>query len=305
MTATVKILPGAIYVTNEDSFPWYGLIITLKNGRYSTKYRFGDRNYPVQEDSEQLPNQERGPPLHFFIDKNGNEYEGELYTILATDVTLEAKTRVEGPYDLKASFEFSKEDPIIKHYIARTNKPTDSDNAPHATPYALTEAVERLPTFTIHVKGEAFLSWSVEAHEPKYHEIKAFVSDYPQNAFGSYILPAGAFEELESTFRPEHRADRIVRRQRWDEQWEHWANIDAFQASAASISADRIIDKEESQHICFALDQWTAQMTAARDYVQNYREAEPDIVERRNSGLSNLEDEANRALELLNKVECE
>ena len=91
---------------------------------------------------------------------------------------------------------------------------------------------------------------------------------------------------------------------RWQAQFKvHWPNVDAFHASMSAISEDRIIDKSESQHICFALDQWVDQMTAARDYVQNYREVDPETVE--NSGLPNLESEAERALALLNQTECQ
>ena len=302
MTATVQIMPGAVNVINEDTFPWYGLTITLDD-RYSTKYRFGDWNWGwLREDSILEPNEEIGPPIHAFIDKNGNEYEGELYTIIATDVTLEAKTRVDGPYDLKATFEFTKEDPIIEHYIARTNRPTTDE--PHATPYALTEELERRPTLHIYVKDQAVSFWYVEHHVPEYDAIKEFVSEYPQNSFGSYILPAEAFEELETAFAPERRQERLERRQRWDEQWGHWKNVDAFKDSMNAINEDRIIDKEESRHICFALEQWTAQMTSARDYVQDYRKDEAALVEK-NPGLGNLEQEANHALELLSKVECE
>ena len=71
----------------------------------------------------------------------------------------------------------------------------------------------------------------------------------------------------------------------------------------ASISADRIIDIEEYMHICFVLEQWTTQMTDARDYVQDYRRDEPETVEK-NPGLGHLEQEAERALALVSEVEC-
>lgn len=92
---------------------------------------------------------------------------------------------------------------------------------------------------------------------------------------------------------------------RWKEQFDvHWPNVDAFQASMASINEDRIIDKEESTSICFALDQWTTQMTAARDYVTEYEQIDPDTVAK-NPGLGNLKKEAERALDILEQVECE
>ncbi len=72
----------------------------------------------------------------------------------------------------------------------------------------------------------------------------------------------------------------------------------------ASIGADHIIDKEESQHMCFSLEQWTTQMNAAIGYVQNYRETDPQTVEESHR-LGNLENEAARALGLLNQTDCE
>ena len=95
-----------------------------------------------------------------------------------------------------------------------------------------------------------------------------------------------------------------VRGARWVEQWDHWANVDAFVGSMEAISADRVVDKDESTRICFLLPQWESQLTAARDYVENYREVEPDMV-KENPGLSNLQTEAERGLALLAEAECE
>ena len=302
MTATVKILPGAIDVINEDTFPWHGLIITIDD-RYSTKYHFGDFNWGfLSEDSILQPQEETGAPIDGgFIDKNGKEFEGKLYTIIAGKVDLEARTRADGPYDLKATFNFTTDDPIINHGIIRTNKPVDSGSGVHATPYALAEEVERLPTFKIRDEDNALLSWWVEAHEPKYHEILEAVSGYPQDAFGVYELPSEDYAELESKFAPERKAERDSREARWDEREEHWANIDAFKASMAAINADRIIDQEESQHICFALDQWTTQMNAALNYMQDYRRDEPEFA----AGVGDLEGEAAKILELLDEADCQ
>ena len=251
MTATVKIMPGAIYVFNEDTFPWYGLIITI-NDRYSTKYRFGDRNWGfLSKDSILHPKDDIGPSITAFIDKNDNEYEGELYTIIATDVTLEVKTRVDGPYDLKATFDFSKEDPIFEHGIWRTNKPTDP-SVSHATPYPLSDpnALVQQPTPT------------------------------------------------QTPITPQDETARL----RWQEQWEHWKNIDAFKASMQEINADRIISKEESKHICFALEQWTTQMNAAKQYVIEYREFDPERAAL--PSVYKIKEEADRILELLSQAEC-
>ena len=308
MTATVKIMPGAIEVINEDPFPWYGLTITLKD-RYSTKYRFGDRNWGfLVEDSILEPNEDIGPVLNAFIDKDGNEYEGELYTILATRVTLEAKTRVDGSYDLKATFDFSVDDPIFDHGIWRTNKPATPDAsafdrldtrfATYPTPYALSEAPERRPTIRIYPEKGIDSIW-VEHHQSEYEQVVDFLADYSPGVLGGYTLPADAYREVQSilgTATPEN--------ERWQEQFDHWANIDAFQASIQNIMDDQIIDEEESKRVCFVLAQWMNQMNAARDYVQDYRRDDPGTVQK-NPGLGNLEREAERALDTLSVVKCE
>ena len=301
LLATVKVLPGAVDVINENTFPWHGLIVTA-NRRYSTRHRFGDFNWGfLSKDSVLAPNELIGPPTDAFIDSDGNGVGGKPYTIVIQRVELEARTRADGPYDLKAIFIFSENDPIVNNGITRTNKPTGSDSGPRATPYTLTEEVERLPTFKIRDKDNSLLSLWIEAHEPQYHEILKAVSNYPQSAFGDYMLPSDAYAELEATFYPERRTESTSRRERWDEQWQHWENIDAFKASMESINADRIIDQGESQRICFALDQWTAQMQAAKDYIQDYRRDEPQYA----AGVGNLEEETDKVLELLNEADCQ
>ena len=300
MTATVKILPGAIEVINEDTFPWHGLIITIHN-QYSTKYHFGDSNWPwLSEDSILQPNEQTSPSLNAFIDENDKEFEGELYTIIAGKVELEARTSADGPYDLKATFNFTTDDPIVNRRIIRTNKPVDSGSGVRATPYVLAEEVERRPTLRIFMENTA-VNWWVEHHEPNYEEIKAFVSNYSQDAFGAYLLPREAYEELEARFNPDRAAERAEGSQMREALEMHSANVDAFQASMKEVSADRIISKQESKHICFTLDQWTAQLTAARDYVQENREA----IDRKYPGVSGIEDEAEEALELLAEIECQ
>ena len=94
-----------------------------------------------------------------------------------------------------------------------------------------------------------------------------------------------------------------AKQDRWVEQYDHWANVDAFGASMRSINADRVIDKEESVRICFLFNQWIAQMESARNYVLTYREVEPETVEK-NLGLQNLQAEAERAIALLSEIEC-
>ena len=315
MTATVKIMPGGINVYNEDTFPWYGLIINLKDG-YSTKYRFNDSDWPgLRTDSILLPNEEWSGSITAFIDKDGSSYEedqGKLYTIIATDVTLEAKSEKDGPYDLKANFYFSSDyydDLVIAdHGVWLTNEPTEG-TAP-ATPYVLTNAPERKPSIRIYPSpqppegGTGFI-W-LRHHEPKYDEVMAVATPYHDTVFDSAVLPLEEYRKVEAILgtAPALSEQEQEALNLWQEQWEHWENVDAFQGNTTSINEDRIIDKEESQRICSALDQWTAQMTDAITYVQDYRKVDPQTVEK-NPGLGNLESEASRALELLNQIECE
>ena len=220
-----------------------------------------------------------------FIDKNGNEFRGIAYTITVHEIELEAKSQVNGPYDL--AFKITTKEA-------------------HATP------MPELPP-TIHVyqregRGVPFKFYYIKPHQRYYEEAAVFLATYPQNAFGSYILPPNDFAKMEVRFNLAGKnvvtAENEAARDRWQLQWEHWKNIDAFQESMREISADRIVDREESQDICFALEQWTAQLRAARDYVGTYRTDDPGLVAK-NAGLENLQEEAERGLDLLAEVECE
>ena len=283
MAAHVHVQAGAVNVINNNDFPWYGLITTV-NDDYSTRYRFGDFNYPwIRSDSILEPGERYGPSITAFIDKHGNEFEGVIYTITVKKVELEAKSQPDGPYDL--SFKIST---------------TDANAIP--TPV-------RRPTIQANLSGSGLgtgldFDWtSVEHHEPEYDEVLAFVSDYRQDGFGSYILPAGAYKELQSILGRALSREDANKAERWQEQWHHWENVNAFKTSMGSIAVDRIIDNEESKHICFALDQWITQMADAQDYVKDYRRDAPELTLK--SGLGNLEKEAERALEILSEVECE
>ena len=279
MAAHVHVLPGAVKVINNNEFPWHGLIITI-NDDFSTRYRMNDPNYYAMRPERMIqPDEEVSPSLEFYSDKSGKEFEGILYTVTIKNVELEARSRPDGPYDL--SLEIST---------------TDAN----ATPTPVRRATIRVyPSGS----GIAFESIWVEHHEPEYDEVLTFVSEYPQNDFGSYMLPTDAYHEVQALLGQEPSDTGQNKTERWQEQWHHWENIDAFKASMESTMTDRVIDEEETEHICFVLDQWVAQMTDAQNYVEDYKKDDPKIL--LNSGLGNLEDEAERALELLSKVECE
>ena len=100
-------------------------------------------------------------------------------------------------------------------------------------------------------------------------------------------------------------SEEKIRHDRWREQFNvHWPNIDAFNAKITAINQDRVVDPEESRMVCFLKPQWTAQLTAAKEYVGNYRRVDPDTVAE-NPGLSNLQAEADRGLDLLKELECQ
>lgn len=123
-----------------------------------------------------------------------------------------------------------------------------------------------------------------------------------KSAFEQRLRKAGCSEVQIANSLSSFDQDK-ARQARWVEQWDHWANVDAFMASMKEINADRVIDKDESARICFLLDQWKAQMKEARDYVVDYRKADSETVEK-NPGLQNLQAEAERAMAVLTKIEC-
>ena len=98
-------------------------------------------------------------------------------------------------------------------------------------------------------------------------------------------------------------AEDEARVERWMERTSHWRNIDVFTAIMNDINADRVIDEAEGKRICLLLPKWEAQLVAARDYVEEYRRVEPETV-RRNLGLGDLEDAANKGLEVVSRANC-
>ena len=204
MNASVHVLPGAIRMINNNDFPWYGLIITLDD-RYSTRYYFGDPQRPyLRPNSIVEPGERKSMPLaDNFIDKNKNEFERPLHTM--SKVKLEAKTAVDSSYDLKFTI------------LAK-----DANATP--TP-------EQLPTLTIYDESNRFTN--VKPHRPEYQAILNFVSQYPQNAFGSYLLPSDAYQEMQAKFNPDTAItlNNQSSLDRWKEQFDvHWPNVDAFGA---------------------------------------------------------------------------
>ena len=101
-----------------------------------------------------------------------------------------------------------------------------------------------------------------------------------------------------STSTPAHEATLNAEQARWMEQQVHRANVFAFSEKMDSVNDDRVIDRTELDEICFLRPQWEDQLTAARDYVRQYRRDDPGTVEK-NPGLGSLQEQAERGLEIL------
>ena len=285
MSASVHVLPGTVTTINDNDFRWYGLIVTIDD-RYSTRYRFGDPDYHfLRPDRITEPGEEDHFSLSLYIDKNGKEFEGIVNTITVKKVKLEAKSQVDGPYDL--NFEISTRDA-------------------NATPRP-----ERRPEIVVSLEGEVFTTSRVEHHEPRYEDVKAFVADYPRQ-FGSgyFILPPDAYREVQvmigvasSLEELEEQEVEAARLARWREAEVHWEYVDAFQASMEVMMEDKVIGVQESRDFCYKAPQWEDQLVAAQEYVAAYREVEPTVVAEA-PRLLMLELEAERALELVMAAEC-
>ena len=99
-----------------------------------------------------------------------------------------------------------------------------------------------------------------------------------------------------ATSTPEREATLDAEQARWQERQVHHANVFAFLDKMDSFNADRVIDPTELDEICLLRAQWEDQLTAARDYVQQYRRDDPDRVTEL-SGLGSLQERAEQGLE--------
>ena len=298
MDARVNLLPGAIQIINENDFSWYGLRTTIytNEGVYSDRHLFGDNNWPwLRPDRERKPNEEISflthPDYTSLQTEDGKPYSGNsleggtLYHTIQS-ITLEAKTQVDGSYDLAFSIDME---------------------AALATPYP-----ERRPRVLIHPTpyppGEVGATIYLEHHEQKYDEVMAIATTYPGHFSDSYILPLDKYREVEAILgaTPTPVLSEQERRttELWQEAVKHWEIIDAFVASLQAVNADRVIDLEESRDLCYKAPQWREQMTAVRQYVADYREVDPETVAE-TPRIHKLETEAYRAMEIVVELEKE
>ncbi len=84
----------------------------------------------------------------------------------------------------------------------------------------------------------------------------------------------------------------------------HWANIDALYEYINRVNADRVIDRRESEQICFLEDQWTAQLNAAIEFVQSLRREAPELL-KNYPPIEILEREATKYLDVfIGAIDC-
>ena len=119
MEANLVVYPGAVDITNVNDFPWYGLIVTL-NEKYSNRLLMDKGNWPYfRSDRVLMPGEVwqglglEGNFVHSednYLDPTDTWWEGILNSITVERIQLDAKSRVDGPYDLRATFQFGKSD---------------------------------------------------------------------------------------------------------------------------------------------------------------------------------------------------
>ena len=108
MEAEGQISSGGADITNLNDFPWYGLVITL-NKKYSNRLLMDKGNWPfLRHDSVVMPGEVKA--IFFegnfvdsdddYLDPDDIWWEGIPYTITVEHLRLEAKSKIDGPYDL-------------------------------------------------------------------------------------------------------------------------------------------------------------------------------------------------------------
>ena len=173
MNAHVNIWAGAVVVLNNDTFPWYGIIVTVDD-EYSTSYHFGDPNYGFLHPSSVVePRELYTMAFSNIINSDRETMPGEPYVIPVIKIKLKATTMIDGPYDL--TYEI-------------TTKEANTVKIP-----------EQPETLTIY-RTNPYDSIYIKPHKPYYEEVRALLDDYSPSAFGSYSIPGEAFEEMKERF---------------------------------------------------------------------------------------------------------
>ena len=273
MEASVVVTAGSAEVTNLNDFPWYGLVTTI-NDRYTNRQFLGNPDRPyLRHDSAVEPGETDLVPFgHDFFDDDGNQWRIVPFRITAERVMLEAKSQVNGPYDLTT--------------VMTVPEPARSDE----------------PRPPISVRSGDLPGLTFTSSAPMYEAVKEKLEGVKAGADLTYRVSPELYEELKSMagITPEDEAIRA----RWAEQFDvHWPNIDAFHDNVEAVTGDRVLDRQELERICFLKPQWEEQLRAAHDYVVKYRKDDPDKVAKEQI-LRNLEDRAERGLDLLAGTEC-
>ena len=164
---------GAIVVLNNDAFPWYGIIVTVDD-EYSTSYHFGDPNYPFLRPSSVVePGELYSMDFSNLISSGRETIPTEPFVIPVINIKLKATTVIDGPYDL--TYEITTEE-------ANSTK------------------IPEQPETLIIYRTNPHDSLYIKPHKPYYEDIKALLVDYSPSAFGSYTIPAEAFEQIKERF---------------------------------------------------------------------------------------------------------
>ena len=173
MNAHVNVWAGAVVVLNNDAFPWYGIIVTVDD-EHSTSYHFGDPNYGFLRPSSVVePGELYTMSFSNMINSDRETMPGEPYVIPMINIKLKATTMIDGPYDLT--------------YEITTKK---------ANAAKIPEQPETLTVYRTNPHDSIY----IKSHKPYYEEAKALLADYSPGAFGSYTIPAEAFEEMKERF---------------------------------------------------------------------------------------------------------
>ena len=108
MEAEATIFPGGADITNLNDFPWYGLTLTL-NDNYSNRLLLDKGNWPfLRHDSVVLQGDVEVVIFEGnfvksddeFLDHDDTWWKNIPYTITVEKIRLEAKSEVDGSYDL-------------------------------------------------------------------------------------------------------------------------------------------------------------------------------------------------------------
>ena len=274
MEASVEVSPVSATVVNLNDFPWYGLVMTIDD-RYTNRSFLDNPDRPyLRHDSMVGPGETENVGFgNDFFDEDGNQWKAVPYRITVKKIKLEAKFPVDGPYDLMKTMSLSSS--------------SEPEN----------------PQPPLHVKSGDLPGLLITSDAPGYEAVKDKLQGVEADSALTHRVSLEMYEEIKVMLGIEDNPEDEARIARWKEQWDHWPNIDAFKANVEAFTADRVIDREELDRICFVMPQWEKQLRAARDYVVNYRQVEPDTAEE-NPGLGNLEAEAERGLALLANTEC-